>query len=170
HHPTLLRVTFSAVNVSNCCHRLLLLPSSSIRVTSATIVCHCCPHLTLLHVTFSAAIVTNCCHRLLLLPSSFICVYHRLSLLPSCDTASCDIFCCSYRLLRMAFSAADVSYCCRHLPLPPSSSTAIIVFHCCCQSATIVRLPLLSLYSSAAGPMMISKEIPFTISDRPSSK
>ncbi|GIY66118.1 hypothetical protein CDAR_265771 [Caerostris darwini] len=65
HHLPLLRVTFSAANVSNCCHRLLLLPSSSIRVTSATIVCHFCHHLTLLRVTFSAEDVSNCYLRLL---------------------------------------------------------------------------------------------------------
>ncbi|GIX98197.1 hypothetical protein CDAR_505621, partial [Caerostris darwini] len=45
HHLPLLRVTFSAANVSNCCHRLLLLLSSYIRVTSATIVFFCCCHI-----------------------------------------------------------------------------------------------------------------------------
>ncbi|GIZ01602.1 hypothetical protein CEXT_197571 [Caerostris extrusa] len=39
--------------------------------------------------------------------SSDFC-YHHLSLLPSSNTASCDIFCCS------------------HLLLPPSSSTAAV--------------------------------------------
>ncbi|GIY02577.1 hypothetical protein CEXT_301461 [Caerostris extrusa] len=103
HHLTLLRATFSAVNVSNYCHRLLLLPSSSIRVTSTTIVSHCYRHLTLLRATSFVAVLFY---------------FVGLSLLPSSSTATV-IFYCYHRLPLLLSPAAIV-----RLPLLSSSSSA----------------------------------------------
>ncbi|GIX76358.1 hypothetical protein CEXT_431921, partial [Caerostris extrusa] len=80
-------------------YRLRLRKSSSIRETSATIVCYCCHHLTLLPVTFSAAnfptavIVFFCCRHLLFSVTSATIVCHS---------------CHHLTLLRMTFSAADI--------------------------------------------------------------
>ncbi|GIY18785.1 hypothetical protein CDAR_580391 [Caerostris darwini] len=63
----------------------------------------------------------------------------------------------------------------QRFPLLPSSSPVNVTFYChhrlplLLSPAAIVRLPSLSPSSSAAAPMRISKEIPFAISDRPSS-
>ncbi|GIX67670.1 hypothetical protein CEXT_142181 [Caerostris extrusa] len=136
-----------------CYHRLSLLPSSN----TASYDFLCCQRFQLLSSSSSATVVFC---------SSDFC-YHRLSMLPSSNTA--DIFCCSHLRLRVTFSAAEVFHCCRRLPLSPS-------FYChhrlpmLLSPATIVRLPLLSSSSSAAARMMISKDTPFAISDRPSSK
>ncbi|GIX76228.1 hypothetical protein CEXT_640891 [Caerostris extrusa] len=128
-----------------CYHRLSLLPSSN----TASCDFLCCQRFQLLSSFSSATVVFYSCD---------FCYPSSLSLLPSSNTASCDIFCCSHLLLRVISSAADVFHCRRHLPLLLSP-------------ATIVRLPLLTSSSSAAAPMMISKErLTFAISDRPSSE
>ncbi|GIX86918.1 hypothetical protein CDAR_550641 [Caerostris darwini] len=90
-------VTFSAANVSNCYHRLLL-PSSSIRATSANIVSHCRHHLPLLRGNTSAAItfhsfgLPSTSTSLKLSPIVFHCCYLfyffvRHLLLPSSSTS-----------------------------------------------------------------------------------
>ncbi|GIX79753.1 hypothetical protein CDAR_495091 [Caerostris darwini] len=119
--------TFSAANVSNCCHCLLLPPSSSIRVTSATIFSLCCHHLTLLRANTSAANIYHGLVRLSLLSSSssaavifyscYFC-YHRQSLLPLSNTASFEYLCC-YHLpqLRAAIVFYFVGLFYHRLPL-----------------------------------------------------
>ncbi|GIX98199.1 hypothetical protein CDAR_505621, partial [Caerostris darwini] len=65
--------------------------------------------------------------------------------------------CCHHlTLLRVTFSAANVSNCCHRLLLPPSSSTVGVACYHRATSSTVVA-------------PMISKEIPLAISDRPSS-
>ncbi|GIY48754.1 hypothetical protein CDAR_314841 [Caerostris darwini] len=175
HHLTLLRVTFSAADVSNSSHRLLL-PSYSMYS------CDFCGHrLLLLPSSDTAPCDFLCCRRFQLQPSSSAAVvfyssdfcYHRLSLLPPSNTASCDIFCCSHRILRVAFSAADIFHFCRPFHCYRHLLLSCAFYHrvpLLLLRATIVRLPSLSSSSFAAAIMTISKEIPFAISDRPSSK
>ncbi|GIY88995.1 hypothetical protein CDAR_510081 [Caerostris darwini] len=113
HHLPLLRGTFYAANVINFCHRLLLLPSSSIRVTSTivtdAITYHYFVRLSMLP-TFST--LSSPSSAVVVYNSSDFC-YHRLSLLPSSNTASCDFLCC------------------QRVPLLSSSSSAAVVFYSC---------------------------------------